>query len=311
MIDKNRKWIALGLALLMCCLIPVKALCSLAFSGDYYNLYTLIIPVITGLMVYMDRKCIFNSCAYSPRLGGMLALLGILLFWSVGHLPLLDKKAYGLSLLTFSAIVTGAGCFLACFGARASRRAAFPLGFLILTAPVPAAAMNQIVLGLQNGSAAFSSILFRLLHVPALREGMRFALPGLEIEIREQCSGTRSTLGLCIASILAGRFFIRTWWKQLILVLLAIPLVIFKNAVRIVTISILGIYVSRRFLNGPIHNYGGMIFSLLDLVLLAPIIAGLNRSDTPQSRAHRRHDFPKPGMSPSRAACTVGQPTVR
>lgn len=281
-----RKWTTIWPVLLMVCFLPVRALVSLALSGDYYN-YLLLIPVISGVIIYLDRNRIFQTCVFSPRWGGALGLLGIVLLWSENNLPAKQATTYGLSLSVFSAIIMGAAGFLACFGTQAFRRAMFPLGFLLLMVPFPPNLMNDTVLELQSGSATCSAILFRLLQVPALREGMRFSLPGLEIVIREHCSGTRSTLGLCIASILASHFFIRTWWKQLLLVVLTIPVVIFKNAVRIVTTSLLGIYVDRRFLNGPLHNYGGLLFSLLDLLILTPILFGLYRSDDTNWKARR------------------------
>jgi hypothetical protein len=40
-----------------------------------------------------------------------------------------------------------------------------------------------------------------------------------------------------------------------------------------VTLSILAVYVNRDFLEGNLHHYGGLIFSLLDLVILIPLIA--------------------------------------
>lgn len=278
-IFRRRNWLALGLALMTLYFVPAKALLTLAISDDYYNGYLLMMPIVSGLMIYLDRNQIFRISDYSPRLGSAVIAFGITLSWWASNLSALERVAYGLQLSTFSSILIGAGGFLMCFGTQGLRRAGLPLGFLLMVIPLPAAAMRQIVLGLQQASATFSMMLFRLLHVPALREGLRFSLPGLNIEIKEHCSGIRSCVGLSIASILAGRLFIKTWWKRLIPVLLTIPVVIFKNAARIVTISWMGIYLNRRFLQGPLHDYGGIVFSLFDLAIITPIVVALYRSD--------------------------------
>ena len=60
---------------------------------------------------------------------------------------------------------------------------------------------------------------------------------------------------------------------------LTIPISIFKNAVRIATISWLGVYVSKGFFYGNLHRRGGLPFSLFALALLAPVLLGLQRSE--------------------------------
>jgi hypothetical protein len=55
--------------------------------------------------------------------------------------------------------------------------------------------------------------------------------------------------------------------------------VIFKNAVRIVTISLLSVYVDDRFLYGRLHRYGGLPFSIVGLALLAPMLLILMRTE--------------------------------
>lgn len=286
-----RKWAAIGTVLVVSFLLPARALLFFVLSGDHYNTYILLIPVISGLLIYFDRRRIFQSCRYSPWLGGALGIFGIAILLWAGAFPA-SQNGYRLSMCTLSAVVTGAAGFLVCFGTLAFRRAAFPLAILVLAVPVPVAAMDQIFLALQNGSAACSTILFKVLNVPALRQGTRFSLPGLEIEIGEGCSGARSVLAFCIVSMLVSRLFIRTWWKQLLLVSITVPLVIFKNAVRIVTIATLAVYVDRGFLHGHLHNDWGLVFSLFDLVILAPIAVVLHRSDEirqepyPRSEAH-------------------------
>jgi exosortase/archaeosortase family protein len=62
--------------------------------------------------------------------------------------------------------------------------------------------------------------------------------------------------------------------------LLTIPVVIFKNAVRIVTISSLGVYLDRGFLHGNLHKYGGLPFSLLAILILFLVLITLRKAET-------------------------------
>jgi exosortase/archaeosortase family protein len=85
--------------------------------------------------------------------------------------------------------------------------------------------------------ALVSGLLFRVLRVPSLRQGLTISLPGFDIQIAEQCSGIRSATVLVLASSLAAYVFLRVTRDRLFLVFITIPIVILKNAVRIVTLS--------------------------------------------------------------------------
>ena len=54
-----------------------------------------------------------------------------------------------------------------------------------------------------------------------------------------------------------------------------IPISIFKNAVRIVVISLLSAYVDPGYLHGRLHHEGGVVFSLVGIVLFVPLLYGL------------------------------------
>ena len=82
-----------------------------------------------------------------------------------------------------------------------------------------------------------------------------------------------------IGSIVAGYLTLRSGWSRASFALVTIPIVIFKNAVRIVTLSWLAVYVDSGFLYGRLHHYGGLPFSLLALVLLAPVLFLLVRTE--------------------------------
>jgi len=67
--------------------------------------------------------------------------------------------------------------------------------------------MDGILYILQVGSAEAFQLFLAVSTVPFQREGFVFHLPGVSIEVAEQCSGIRSSLALLITSVLAGIFF--------------------------------------------------------------------------------------------------------
>ena len=80
--------------------------------------------------------------------------------------------------------------------------------------PIPVIVVERTVSVLQKGSAEACYALFRLVGVPFLRRGFQFSLPGVDIEVAEQCSGIHSGLSLFIAGLLAGQFLLQGVWKK-------------------------------------------------------------------------------------------------
>jgi exosortase/archaeosortase family protein len=62
-----------------------------------------------------------------------------------------------------------------------------------------------------------------------------------------------------------------------LLVVAIIPILVFKNGVRIVSIYLLAAYVNPAFLHGWLHTSGGVVFYLLGLLALVPVAVLLRR----------------------------------
>jgi exosortase/archaeosortase family protein len=80
-------------------------------------------------------------------------------------------------------------------------------------------------------------------------------------------------------SLLAGHLFLRSAWTKAGLIMATLPLLIVKNGIRIVTLSLLSIYADPGFLTGSLHSRGGILFFLLALLLLVPLLRVLQRSE--------------------------------
>ena len=167
------------------------------------------------------------------------------------------------------------GGFLMCYGVTAWRRAAFSLLFLLLMVPLPPTLLERSILLLQQGSTEIAYLLFRVVGVPVLRQGFLLTVPGVTIEVAKECSGIRSSVALVITCLLAAHLFLRTRCKLSVFVLLAFPLAIIKNAIRITTLTLLAVYVDPSFLTGSLHHEGGFVFFLLALAILAPVLMAL------------------------------------
>ena len=255
---------------------PLCDLARLSFRDELAS-HVLLIPVISGFLLYLERRRIFQASNYCPTLGVPL-LVVILVLWFSLQTPLSTLKPLDqLSVVVAFLVLTWIGKFLLFFGTKAFRAALFPLLFLFLMSPIPAVVSEHLISALQKGSAETCYILFRVLRVPVIRHGLQFVLPGCEIEVAEQCSGIHAGLSLFIAGLLAEYALLSGAAKRTCFTLCIFPIAIFKNAVRIVTIAWLGIYVNPNFFHGALHRQGGVPFSLLAIGMMAVLIWLLRR----------------------------------
>jgi exosortase len=255
---------------------PLKTLATFSFHSNVYP-YAGVIPLLSACLIYLEKERIFSLVHYDLGIGLILLFLALVIRWCnmkySGGLSPNDS----LSLVTLSFIVLWIGVFVLCYGTKTLQAAAFQLSLLLLMAPLPQALVERSILVLQGCSTQAAGILFRLGGVPVFQNGFRFSLPGLDVEVAEQCSGIRSGLSLFITSLLMGRIFLRSPWRRLWLVLAVFPVTIFKSGLRIVTIYWLTVHPSMGSLVVWVHRYGGIPFSILGLSLLAFLVISLRR----------------------------------
>ncbi|HAR94995.1 MAG TPA: hypothetical protein DCR97_03385 [Deltaproteobacteria bacterium] len=260
---------------------PMVEVIGLSLHDPLYS-HIPLIPVLSGFFLFLGRRAIFHHIEYSPLSGMALTGTGALLC-GIGFLGLmpLNKNDY-LSLMTFSALMIWLGLFALFYGFGALRKATFPLLFLLCMVPVPTFLLNAFVLLLQKGSAETVNALLHLLGMQMTRDGYTFHFPQLSIEIWESCTGIRASIALLITSIVASHLFLAKGWARTLLILSSIPITILKNALRIVVLSLIGVYVDEGVFDSHLHNVaGGAFFFIFALFLLWTVIMILNRVDSP------------------------------
>lgn len=278
-VQRNVFFLVFNLLALVLYYTPMRDLFIASQDNELYS-HIILIPLVSGYFIYLQRKALFSDTRYAFTPGIILIMLGGTLYLlGMTQEPRLNQNDY-LSLMTFSAVVFWGGGFVLFFGIQAARKAAFPLLFLVFMIPIPTVIVDKIIFLLQSASAEATYGVFKLTGVPIFREGFVFHLPGISIEVAKQCSGIRSTLALLITSVLAGHLFLQTKWRRAALIVSIFPITIFKNGLRIVTLSLLGAYVDETILTDSVfHRNAGIPFFILALVLLAPVLWFLKRSE--------------------------------
>jgi exosortase len=279
----QRTWL-LWTGYLFVCLLPVvfggflvKDLFALIVNDQTLS-HIPFVPLVNAGFLFAERERVFAGERRGSMLGTALAAVGAAEIALARVNPWHGDGYQQTSLFILGLVTIWIGAFGVFFGRDAMRAASFPLFFLSYAVPIPRAWLLEFVALLQSGSANAVDVMFHLIHMPAVRQGFEFALPGVTIRVAEECSGIRSTLALMMTGVLAGRFWLRSPWRTALLTLATVPISIAKNALRIAVLSWLAVYVDPRYLTGPIHHqYGGMIFFSAGLVLMGIALVALRR----------------------------------
>lgn len=248
--------------------------------------HILLVPFISVYLLYLQRDHLPVVQRGSPRWAALPLAAGVaawLLATGSGlaavGLPRLSPDAVlAMQVLSFLCfLVAGGFLFL---GRRWMSSSLFPVAFLGWMIPLPERVLSWLENGSKIASAEVASLFFSLSATPNLRDGFFFRLPGIVIEVAQECSGIRSSLVLFITSCLAAYLFLRSPWRRALLVALVIPLGFLRNGFRIWTIGQLCVYVGPEMINSVIHKRGGPAFFALSLLPLFALIWWLRRGET-------------------------------
>jgi exosortase len=263
---------------------PLVRFFHYALSNDNAS-HALLIPAICVWLLFLERSRIFASldCDIPAALAFLIPGAGAAAAW-LAYAPRLSEVNQ-LSLCALALVLLWIAGFAFFFGRTCLLRARFALTFLLFTIPIPDFLLDKTIYLLQKGTTEITAVLFDWSGVPVLREGFVFHLSRVSIEVAKECSGIRSSLALILLAILAAHFCLRSFWRQLVLVLAGLFVMILKNAIRIVTLTLLALYVDPGFLYGRLHHEGGVVFFLLGLAIMAPLLWWLERSEPKRPQA--------------------------
>lgn len=265
----------------------IVALLTVSKNKELYS-HIPVIPFVSLYFLVARGKGIFTEAAWNPLKGFPVMACALVTLWLSACLEgQLHPQDY-LSLMMTGLFLWLVGAFVFSYGAQASRRAAFPLLFLLFIIPIPTLILEPFIHSLQVGSTEFAHAVFKLTGVPLHRDGFLFSLPGLTIEVAEQCSGIRSSIALVITGILMAKLFLRKAGLRAVLILSVLPVTMFKNALRIVMLALLGAYVDPRFITGSwLHRSGGIPFFVVGLLLLLLVLWGLRKLERKPGQENR------------------------
>ena len=257
---------------------PLVGTFRVAWQSDMYTHILLVMPVSAALIAW-ERRRLRKMQKWNLRLGPVILVVGMAIvfceqlrfFWLSS-----DER---LAIQMFALVLAWIGIAVVCFGSQTCRAMLFPLLFLFGLVPIPEAAVNIIISLLQEWSAWSAHALFALFNVPISQQGVQLTVPGLTIEVARECSSIRSTSVLILTAPVLAYVLLRSPWRRVLIIFLAIPLSIAKNGLRIFTIVMLGTKVDSGYLTGKLHQEGGILFFVLTLMVEFAVLLLLRRGE--------------------------------
>jgi len=236
------------------------------FMSDIEDMsYAWYVPVFSLYVVWRERKVIAESIGESSALGFLLAIpsfaagfLGIR-----GHQLRLEIVGFVGLLISLTWIY---------FGAKTMRRILFPALFLLFCMPL-ATFLDVVTVHLRIFSTGAAYAILHGFGADVVRSGTMIASStgSFAIDVADPCSGLRSLFALTALTAGYAYFNQPTWLRRGILFALAVPIAVFGNVARILSIVLVASLCSPDFATGFYHDYSGYVvfFVAIGLMLAA------------------------------------------
>ena len=222
----------------------------------------LIIAAALWLVWQSRNKLRASTLSPSPVLGWIVLLGGLALL-------VVSRNQDIWFLEVASEIPVLAGCILLLAGWSVLRILAFPIGFLIFSAPAPGWMVDAATVPLK---VLISDLVTNVLYAagyPIAQNGVVIQIGPYQLWVQDACSGMNSIFALSAI----GVFYVYAFrWHEkiraLILLSLIIPITITANLLRVVTLVLITYYGGVEMIEGAIHDLTGIALFIVAVALM-------------------------------------------
>jgi len=214
--------------------------------------YVYLIPLFSAyfLWVQRDRIRALRRGVDGPgsTAAGLLMLLSGLVLYMIG------RYTYVLFIEAVAFVVVLAATVLFVYGRESFKIAAVPVLFLLFMLPIPYPVYFAIAGPLKFFIADMSAGMLRALNIPVLLEGNVIEMASISMLVHETCSGLRTVISLLAIGSAFAYLFLRSKTGRTAVILLAVPVGIFVNVLRVFAIGLLS-YMFNSTVAMEFHKY--------------------------------------------------------
>jgi exosortase len=258
------------------------------WTDENYS-HGLLVPFVIGFILWSQRHRFAREAQQPAMLAGLaVVLFGLVALWA-------GTAGAQLYLQRTSLMFLFAGTVIYFWGFKLLRLMIVPLFLLWLAIPIPAIIFNKVAFPLQLFASRCAVWAMTLFDIPVLRQGNVIELMPLnaretkKLEVVEACSGIRSLMTLLTLAVVFAYFThprdndpengnksngmfssIKTFrfWRSTLILLSAIPIAIFTNALRVSGTGVLARYYGTKVADGFFHTFSGWVIYIVAFLML-------------------------------------------
>ena len=144
-------------------------------------------------------------------------------------------------------------------GPAAMKWALPAIAFLFFMIPMPYQAESLLSWKLQGIATQLSTVFLRVVGFAAVSEGHVIWIDEEPLQVAEACSGLRIFVGVIALAFFWAAMIKRSWVDRIVLLISAIPLAVFVNAIRITAIGVMYKWFPGEGARGTIHEVSGLL----------------------------------------------------
>ena len=246
---------------------------SVSRPEDWAHAY--LVPLISAAYVWKQRKELLSAPAVTfwPGFALLMSGLGTYVYFIIFYA---NHMFQGLSI-----VVALAGIVLLLAGPRVFGVLAFPVGYLALGVTISEQVMNGITFQLKLLASKASYLMLTMIGVDVEVAGNLltiFKANGEEVplNVAEACSGMRMVIAFIALASAVAFFGCRQWWQRIALMLLAVPVALFMNVIRVAVLAVASL-VDADLSQGEAHTMIGTLLLVPSLLLFMGCVWALNQ----------------------------------
>ncbi len=259
------------------------------FSATYFEdwAHAWFVPFISAYYIWLKRRELAATPVTQFWPGLCLMMLGIVAYaFFVGGYS--NHMFQG-----FSLVLVVAGATLLIFGPFIFEKLIFPIAFLGFAVTISERVMNSVTWPLKRIAAKGAWFLLNLFGVPTDLEGnvLKVGADAIPLDVADACSGMRMVIAFLALGFAVAFFGCRFWWQRVAIILMALPVAVFMNVIRVAVLGLLSL-INPSLATGQAHMLVGnlllipafFVFMFIVWALKRAVHEGPSNADKPKAK---------------------------
>jgi exosortase len=233
-----------------------------------------LIPGVSAYMILQRREQLakLTPVAFWPGLAPFVLGLVCYLFFIVG---VANHMLQGVAM-----VLALEGAALLILGPKIFRHLFLPIAFLLFSITLSEQIMIKVTFQLQliasKGAWVMLNMIGSIFGFLVDLDGNTLSVGGNKLNVAEACSGMRMVVAFFALAAAAGLLGCRHWWQRVALLMMAAPVAVFMNVVRVAVLGLLSLS-NANLAAGEAHMMIGMLLLIPSMLLFLAVVWTLNK----------------------------------